>query len=105
MAPRNSSFRLVALTIVVVLTLVYLRSPSMIQIANPASEYCIQQGGTLEIVRDKDGNEMGMCKLPDGTVREEWEFFRSQHQQDETGSSQGGDQVATVGDTQASKQE
>ena len=50
---------------------------------NPASEYCIQQGGTLDIVKDKDGNQIGMCRLPDGRVVEEWAFFRSQHAQDQ----------------------
>ena len=104
MPPRNSSLRLVAITIVAVLALVYFKSPSM-QIANPASEYCIQQGGTLQIVKDKHGNEIGMCKLPDGTVREEWEFFRSQNQQDETSSTQDSDQVTPAGNTQASKRE
>ncbi|SPO31953.1 uncharacterized protein UTRI_06677_B [Ustilago trichophora] len=53
-----------------------------VQIANPASEYCIQQGGTLQIVKDAQGNEVGMCKLPDGTVVEEWAFFRSQNDPD-----------------------
>lgn len=45
------------------------------EIANPASEYCIEQGGKLEIVKTEAG-EKGMCHLPDGTVVEEWELFR-----------------------------
>lgn len=48
-----------------------------IQIANPASQYCIDQGGTLEIV-DEAGGQVGYCTLPDGTRVEEWEFFNSQ---------------------------
>lgn len=79
------SFRLISATVLTLLSLWYLWSPSTMQIANPASEYCIKQGGTLEIVKDKDGNEIGMCKLPDGTVVEEWDFFRSRQQPSKVG--------------------
>lgn len=48
-----------------------------VQIANPASEFCIAQGGTLEIV-DESGGQVGYCTLADGTRVEEWEYFRSQ---------------------------
>lgn len=44
--------------------------------ANPASEFCVKQGGKLEIKKDKDGAEYALCHLPDGTVVEEWEYFR-----------------------------
>jgi uncharacterized protein len=47
-------------------------------IANPASEFCVAQGGTLEIV-DEAGGQVGYCTLPDGTRVEEWEYFRSQN--------------------------
>ncbi|MEN9505401.1 MAG: hypothetical protein RI958_1327 [Actinomycetota bacterium] len=53
-----------------------------VQIANPASQYCIDQGGTLEIVTE-EGGEVGYCNLPDGTRVDEWEYYRSQ-----TGSTQ-----------------
>jgi len=46
-------------------------------IANPASVYCVEQGGTVEIV-DESGGQVGYCNLPDGTRIEEWEYFRSQ---------------------------
>ena len=45
-------------------------------VANPASEFCVKQGGKSEIKKDKDGGEYGVCHLPDGTVVEEWEYFR-----------------------------
>ena len=44
--------------------------------ANPASEYCVSQGGTSEIRKDKDGAEFGVCKLANGEEREEWNFYR-----------------------------
>jgi putative hemolysin len=46
-------------------------------LANPASVFCVEQGGTVEIVSEADG-EVGYCTLPDGTRIEEWDFFRSQ---------------------------
>ena len=44
--------------------------------ANPASKYCVSQGGTSEIRKDKDGDEFGVCKLANGEEREEWSFYR-----------------------------
>jgi putative hemolysin len=52
---------------------------AVVGIANPASVYCEEQGGTLTIVEDKEGNQSGMCKLADGTEVEEWEYFRANH--------------------------
>lgn len=42
--------------------------------ANPASVFCIEQGGELDIVTEEDG-EVGYCILPDGTRVDEWEYF------------------------------
>jgi len=49
-------------------------------LANPASVYCQQRGGKLEIVKDKDGGEVGYCTLPGGERIEEWALFRRDHQ-------------------------
>lgn len=46
------------------------------QLANPASEYCVSQGGTVELV-DEDDGQVGYCNLPDGRRIEEWEFYNS----------------------------
>jgi hypothetical protein len=46
-------------------------------IANPASEFCVEQGGTVEIVDEADG-QVGYCNLPDGTRIEEWEYFEQE---------------------------
>jgi putative hemolysin len=45
--------------------------------ANPASEYCVQQGGELEI-RDEEGGQVGYCLFPDGSECEEWAFMRGE---------------------------
>ena len=42
------------------------------QLANPASVYCEDNGGSLEIRTAADGSQTGFCTLPDGTVCEEW---------------------------------
>ncbi|WP_301090637.1 DUF333 domain-containing protein [Sphingomonas sp.] len=44
--------------------------------ANPASVYCIEQGGRSEVREGPDG-QTGYCHLPDGRVVEEWELYRS----------------------------
>lgn len=46
-------------------------------IANPASVFCVSQGGKVEIV-DEAGGQVGYCDLPGGTRVEEWAYFRSQ---------------------------
>ena len=44
--------------------------------ANPASVYCEEQGGRVEIRQGPNG-QIGYCHLPDGRVVEEWELFRA----------------------------
>ena len=48
--------------------------------ANPASVYCKEKGGTLTI-KDTEKGQIGICKLPDGTEIEEWELYRRDHPQ------------------------
>jgi len=45
--------------------------------ANPASAWCIEQGGQLDIFTEGTG-QVGYCNLPDGTRISEWDYFRSQ---------------------------
>jgi uncharacterized protein len=46
-------------------------------IANPASVYCTEQGGKLEIVNE-DAGQKGICTLTDGTKCDEWEYYRGE---------------------------
>ncbi|WP_137009746.1 putative hemolysin [Aquitalea aquatilis] len=55
-------------------------SPGMVGMANPASVYCIKQGGQLLPQKDSAGNEFSLCQLADGRVIEEWALFRQQKQ-------------------------
>lgn len=52
-------------------------------IANPASVNCEKKGGSLEIRKDKEGNEVGFCLFDDGSECEEWAFFRNECQKGE----------------------
>jgi predicted secreted protein/putative hemolysin len=46
--------------------------------ANPASVYCGDVGGTLEIKTDAAGGQYGMCNFQNGTSCEEWALFRGE---------------------------
>jgi putative hemolysin len=46
--------------------------------ANPASVYCEQQGGTVDIRTAADGSQTGYCVFADGSECDEWAFFRGQ---------------------------
>ncbi|MBH5329320.1 DUF333 domain-containing protein [Eikenella sp. S3360] len=52
-------------------------SEPAVGMANPASVYCVQQGGKSEIRKNQDGSEYGMCILPDGKEVEEWAYYRA----------------------------
>ncbi len=52
-------------------------------LANPASVYCGEQGGELDIRKDADGGEVGYCQFDDGSECEEWAFFRRDCQKGE----------------------
>jgi len=42
---------------------------------NPASAYCEQLGGRLDVVAEP-GGQTGYCHLPNGAVVEEWALYR-----------------------------
>lgn len=47
------------------------------QLANPASVFCEQHGGTLRIV-DNENGQQGICTLKDGKQCDEWAYFRGE---------------------------
>jgi putative hemolysin len=49
---------------------------------NPASKYCVDQGFKLEMRKDAQGNEYGVCIFDDGSECDEWAFFRGECGQD-----------------------
>ena len=48
--------------------------------ANPASAFCVEKGGRLEIRNETQG-QVGYCHLADGKVIEEWTYFRAHQPQ------------------------
>ena len=51
-------------------------SGSAVGLANPASTYCMQKGGTLTIKKNPSGAEYGVCYFEDNRQCEEWAFLR-----------------------------
>ena len=45
---------------------------------NPAAAYCEEQGGTVDIRTDDDGNQYGVCVFDDGSECDEWAFYRGE---------------------------
>ena len=51
--------------------------PNQTGLPNPASVYCKEQGGELEIRTDSNGSQSGYCVFDDFEC-EEWAFFRGE---------------------------
>jgi len=47
------------------------------QIANPASQNCLQEGGDLNML-DDDGGQIGVCVFDDDSRCEEWRLMRGE---------------------------
>lgn len=53
---------------------------SSVGMANPASLYCLNHGGKLEIREGKEG-QYGICVFPDGSECEEWAYMEGKCKQ------------------------
>jgi putative hemolysin len=49
-----------------------------VNMPNPASVYCEQNGNKLEIQTASDGSQNGICTFPDGSECDEWAYFRGE---------------------------
>ena len=49
-----------------------------VNMPNPASVYCEQQGNKLEIRTAADGSQNGICIFPDGRTCDEWAYYRGE---------------------------
>ncbi|MBN1194172.1 MAG: protease inhibitor I42 family protein [Methanomicrobiaceae archaeon] len=85
---RSITFIIVAAVVVAIAAAVVLLSPPegteppggpSAGLANPAAVYCTEMGYGYEIRTDAAGNQYGVCILPDGTERDEWEVYREAH--------------------------
>jgi putative hemolysin len=52
--------------------------PTQAGLPNPASAFCEEQGGRLEIRQDASGNQAGICVFSDGSECDEWAYFRNE---------------------------
>ena len=49
-----------------------------VNMPNPASVYCEQNGNKLEIQMAADGSQSGICIFQDGSTCDEWAYFRAE---------------------------
>jgi len=49
-----------------------------VNMPNPASVYCEQNGNRLEIRTAADGSQNGICIFPDGRTCDEWAYYRGE---------------------------
>ena len=82
---REHVVKLFETRICAVVTLVYLSGCSAeleetpeVGLPNPASVFCAEQGGSPELDQTSDG-VVGYCRFPDGTVVNQWEYYRANH--------------------------
>ena len=52
--------------------------PAVVNLPNPASVHCEQNGNQLEIHTIADGSQSGICVFPDGSTCDEWAYFRGE---------------------------
>ncbi len=49
-----------------------------VNMPNPASVYCVQNGSKLEIRTAADGSQSGVCVFQDGSACDEWAYYRGE---------------------------
>lgn len=55
------------------------QSAQVVGIVNTATEYCLSKGAYIERKKNAQGKDQVMCHFKDGTVVEEWEYYRQHH--------------------------
>ena len=75
---RQSTIAMAALSLIVGCTGSSAQAQPTPQLANPASQNCVKQGGTLKIERRPDGGQYGVCVFADNYQCEEWALFRGE---------------------------
>jgi len=51
---------------------------TVVNMPNPASVHCEQNGNQLEIHTNPDGSQSGVCVFADGSTCDEWAYFRGE---------------------------
>lgn len=63
-------------------------------IPNPASKYCVENDGKLDIREDATGGQVGYCVFPNGAECEEWKYFNGECSKDDKPVS--GEKTVTI---------
>ncbi len=79
-------FRRISLTlfiVIIVLSLVActprkVTSTPKAALPNPASVYCEEHGGKVDIHTDASGAQAGVCVFPNGSECDEWAYYRNE---------------------------
>jgi putative hemolysin len=48
------------------------------KLGNTASKYCLEHGGLSVIQSSDNGTQQGLCQFSDGSVCDEWQYFRGE---------------------------
>ena len=78
------------MSVIVVFLLFAAGCQPKVDISNPASVHCEENGGQLEIRENDAGGQVGYCLFSDGSECEEWAFYRGECQPGESLSPQSG---------------
>lgn len=73
----NKTFMGIFILIVAFVSTACIKESPPSQIANPASKFCTDNGGVLDIRTAGDGSQTGYCKIA-GKECEEWSLFRGE---------------------------
>jgi len=68
------------MSVIVVFLLFAAGCQPKVDISNPASVHCEENGGQLEIRENDAGGQIGYCLFSDGSECEEWAFYRGECQ-------------------------
>ncbi len=71
------SRKLISIFLLSILLLTACRRENNESLPNPASVFCLEQGGTHEIRTNPDGSQTGFCLFTDGSECEEWDYFNA----------------------------
>lgn len=68
----------VAIAIVIPMMFISVTRHVETELANPASKYCLEHGGLSAIQSNSNGSQYGICQFPNGSVCDEWKYFRGE---------------------------
>lgn len=71
---------ILSIILVILMTGCLKKTNNNANLPNPASQYCEDNGGKLDIRTAADGSQSGVCVFPDGSECDEWAYMRGECQ-------------------------